>query len=188
VDFEIHAFKLARKPRIRFPGAFYHVIACENRGDKIFHDSKDYQLYLIFLSEYEDRYCFSLYAHTLMPNHVRLLIEVGESPLSQLMQDFQFRYTRNFNIKCKKTGHLFQGRYRPILYEKDSYFLGLSAYIHLNAVFLIVVSRSGKTNPSLSSPCLTSAASKVRSIFQNVLPKNANNKILTPMITTLLTG
>ena len=50
------------------------------------------------------------------------------------MQSVQFRYTRNFNIKYRKSGHLFQGRYKAILCEKDSYFLGLTAYIHLNPV------------------------------------------------------
>lgn len=125
---------MARKPRIHFPGAFYHVIARGNRGDKIYRDDKDYHLYLSFLSEYKERYHFYLYAYTLMPNHMHILIEVCEAPLSRLMQNLQFRYTRNFNIKYKKNGHLFQGRYKAILCEKDSYFLELSAYIHLNAV------------------------------------------------------
>ena len=125
---------MVRKPHIHFPGAFYHVIACGNRREKIFRNEKDYKLYLNLLSEYKDRYVFSLYAYTLMPNHVHLLIEVGEVPLSRIMQNLQFRYTRNFNIKYKNYGHLFQGRYKVILCEKDSYLLELSAYIHLNAV------------------------------------------------------
>jgi putative transposase len=125
---------MPRKPRIHFPGALYHVIARGNRREKIFRSKKDYQLYLSFLSEYKDRYGFSLYAYTSMPNHVHLLIEVGEAPLSRIMQNLQFRYTRNFNIKYKNYGHLFQGRYKAILCEKDSYLLELSAYIHLNAV------------------------------------------------------
>jgi len=125
---------MPRKPRIHFPGALYHVIARGNRREKIFRDEKDYQLYLDFLREYKDHYGFYLYAYTLMPNHVHLLIEVGQYPLSGLMQNLQFRYTRNFNIKYKNYGHLFQGRYKAILCEKDSYLLELSAYIHLNAV------------------------------------------------------
>jgi REP element-mobilizing transposase RayT len=125
---------MARKARIHFPGALYHVIARGNRGQKIFRNEKDYQLYLDFLGEYKDRYDFSVYAYTLMPDHVHLLIQVGDVPLSRLMQNLQFRYTRNFNIKYKKHGHLFQGRYKAILCETDSYFLELSAYIHLNAV------------------------------------------------------
>jgi putative transposase len=125
---------MPRKPRIHFPGALYHVIARGNRREKIFRSEKDYQLYLSFLNEYKDRYGFSLYAYALMPTHIHLLLEVGEVPLSRLMQNLQFRYTRNFNIKYKNYGHLFQGRYKAILCEKDSYLLELSAYIHLNAV------------------------------------------------------
>jgi len=72
---EVHYMQgMVRKPRIHFPGAFYHVIARGNRREKIFRNEKDYQLYLNFLSEYKERYGFSLYAYTLMPNHVHLLI------------------------------------------------------------------------------------------------------------------
>ena len=125
---------MARKPRIHFPGALYHVIARGNRRQRIFREDSDYELYLQFLEEYKERYRFTLYAYALLPNHLHLLIEVGETPLSQLMQTLQFRYTRNFNIKYRKFGHLFQGRYKGILCEKDSYLVELSAYIHLNAL------------------------------------------------------
>jgi REP element-mobilizing transposase RayT len=125
---------MARKPRIQFPGAFYHVIARGNGGQKIFRDFQDYELYLSFLREYKVRFGFLLYAYALMPTHIHFLLEMKETPLSKLMQVLQFRYTRNFNIKYKKWGHLFQGRYKAILCDKDSYFLELSAYIHLNPV------------------------------------------------------
>jgi len=125
---------MSRKPRIYFPGALYHVIARGNRGEKIFRSKEDYQLYLNFLNEYKNRYGFALYAYTLMPNHTHLLVEVNEVPLSRIMQNLQFRYTRNFNIKYNNYGHLFQGRYKAILCEKESYLLELSAYIHLNPI------------------------------------------------------
>ena len=92
---------MVRKPRIHFPGAFYHVIVLGNRREKIFRDEKDCQFYLNFLSEYKDRYGFSLYAYTLIHNHVHLLILVSEIPLSRIMQNLQFRHTRNFNRKLK---------------------------------------------------------------------------------------
>ena len=125
---------MARKPRIQYPGAFYHVIARGNGGQKIFRDSQDYERYISFLREYKVRFGFLLYAYTIMPNHIHLLLEMKETPLSKVMQVLQFRYTRNFNIRYKKWGHLFQGRYKAILCDKDSYFLELSAYIHLNPV------------------------------------------------------
>jgi len=110
------------------------VIARGNRLQKIFIDDEDYELYLSFLREYKKRYGFMLYVYTLMPDHLHFLIEVAEVPLSRLMQSLQFRYSRNFNLKYEKWGHLFQGRYRAILCQKDAYLLELSAYVHLNAV------------------------------------------------------
>jgi len=61
---------MARKPRVHFPGAFYHVIARGNRGQKIFGDKQDYERYLYFLREYKNRFHFLLYAYALIPNHV----------------------------------------------------------------------------------------------------------------------
>ena len=137
---------MPRKPRIHFPGAFSHVIACGNRREKIFRSNKDYQLSLTFLSEYKARYGFSLYAYALLPTHINLLLKVGELPLSRIMQTLQFRYTRNFNINYKNSGHLFQGRYKAIVCEKDTYCLELSASIHLNPV------RAGLVNDPIKYP------------------------------------
>jgi len=125
---------MARRPRIHFPGALYHVIARGNQGQKIFREPEDYRLYLRFLREYKEDFDFLLYAYVLMPTHVHLLIETGVTNLSRVMHRLQFRYTRNFNLKYKTWGHLFQGRYKAILCDKDTYFLELSAYMHLNPV------------------------------------------------------
>lgn len=125
---------MGRRPRIHFAGAFYHVIARGNGGQKVFREDGDYRLYLKFLQEYKKRFGFYVYGYALMPTHVHLLIETGETALSKVMQSLQFRYTRNFNIKYRTWGHLFQGRYKAILCERDSYFLELSAYLHLNPV------------------------------------------------------
>jgi len=125
---------MGRRPRIHFAGAFYHVIARGNGGQKVFREDGDYRLYLEFLQEYKKRFGFYLYGYALMPTHQHLLIEAGETALSKVMQSLQFRYTRNFNIKYRTWGHLFQGRYKAILCERDSYFLELSAYLHLNPV------------------------------------------------------
>ena len=97
-------------------------------------DEKDFQKYLSLLSEYKSRYSFRLYAYALMRNHVHLLCEVEATPLSKIMQGLQFRYTQYFNLRYGKVGHLFQGRYKAILCEKDSYLLELVRYIHLNPI------------------------------------------------------
>jgi REP element-mobilizing transposase RayT len=93
---------MARKPRIHFPGALYHVISRGNQQQKIFLDEKDLKTYLSYLSEYKIRYPFRLYAYVLMANHFHLLIEVGETSLSKIMQSLLFRYTRYFNRRYGK--------------------------------------------------------------------------------------
>jgi len=125
---------MARKPRIEFPGAFYHVIARGNNKQRIFINDDDYKYFLERLGQYRERFNFTLYAYVLMPNHIHLLIETDKFPLSRIMQALQFTYTQNFNRRHKKTGHLFQGRYKAILCQKESYLLELIRYIILNPV------------------------------------------------------
>lgn len=132
---------MARKPRIEFPGAFYHVIARGNNRQKIFADDKDYKYFLERLKLYKERFKFVLFAYTLMPNHIHLLLETGEVPLSRIMQALQFTYTQKFNRRHKKVGHLFQGRYKAILCQKESYLLELIRYIVLNPVRAHLVKR-----------------------------------------------
>lgn len=132
---------MARKPRIEFPGAFYHVIARGNNRQKIFADDKDYKLFLERLNFYKERFRFILYAYALMPNHIHLLIETGEAPLSRAMQALQFTYTQKFNRRHKKVGHLFQGRYKAILCQKESYLLELIRYVAQNPVRARLVKR-----------------------------------------------
>lgn len=78
-----------------------------------------------------------------MPNHFHLLIEVNNAPLSAIMQRLLTGYTRYHNRRHKKWGHLFQGRYKAIICEKDSYLLDLTRYIHLNPVRANLVTDSG---------------------------------------------
>jgi REP element-mobilizing transposase RayT len=125
---------MARKRRIEFPNAFYHVLARGNRKQEIFLEERDYQRFLDYLRDYREKYPFNLYAYALMPNHYHLLIESLEMPLSRVMQALQLRYTVYFNKKYDKVGHLFQGRYKAILCDRDAYLLELVRYIHLNCV------------------------------------------------------
>lgn len=130
---------MARKPRIHFPGALYHVISRGNQRQDIFLDDKDLKTFLAYLSEYKTRYPFHLYAYSLMKNHFHLLLEVEGTPLGKIMQSLLFRYTRYFNKRYGKVGHLFQGRYKAILCDKDAYLVELVRYIHLNPVRAKVV-------------------------------------------------
>jgi putative transposase len=132
---------MARKPRIHFSGALYHVITRGNRRQGIFLDERDFKMFLTYLSDYKSRYSFHLYAYALMRNHLHLLVEVEEIPLGRIMQSLLFRYTRYFNRRHGEVGHLFQGRYKAILCDKDTYLLELVRYIHLNPVRAKVVRR-----------------------------------------------
>lgn len=123
---------MARKPRVEFAGALYHVIARGNRRESIFHDDRDYAAYLERLERYRRRDNGTLYAYVLMANHVHLLLETGEVPLARTMQTLQFTYSQYYNRRYGTTGHVFQGRYKAILCDRDAYLLELVRYLHLN--------------------------------------------------------
>ncbi len=125
---------MARKPRIEYEGAFYHVITRGNQRRRLFKGDDDFQKYISLLAFYKERYKYSLYAYALMSNHVHLLIETRQIPLSKILQGINQSYTMYFNGKYKTIGHLFQGRYKGILIDKDDYLTELSGYIHLNPV------------------------------------------------------
>ncbi len=125
---------MARKTRIEFAGALYHVIARGNHRNRIFLTPADYEKYISLVKRYKERYDFQLYAYALMSNHLHLLIETSAIPLSHIMQGLQQTYTQFFNWKYGKVGHLFQGRYKAILCQKDVYLLELIRYIHLNPI------------------------------------------------------
>lgn len=125
---------MARKPRIEFEGAFYHVITRGNQKQKIFKDKDDFLKYLEIFANYKKLYNYFLHAYVLMNNHVHLLIETQGVPLYKILQGVNQRYTMYFNRKYKTVGHLFQGRYKAILCDRDEYLLSLVKYIHLNPV------------------------------------------------------
>ena len=125
---------MARKPRIEFEGAFYHVIVRGNQRQKIFKGKQDYLKYLQIIINYKASYHYYLYSYVLMSNHIHLLLEIRDTPLSKIMQGINQRYTMYFNRKYKTVGHLFQGRYKAILCDRDAYLLSLIKYIHLNPV------------------------------------------------------
>ena len=125
---------MARKPRLHYPGAVYHAMLRGNGGQRIFADDEDRYRFYLFLQEATARFGHRIHAFCLMDNHVHLAIQVGEKPLSRIMQNLGFRYTQWMNSRQKKVGHLFQGRYKAILVDADSYLVELVRYIHLNPV------------------------------------------------------
>jgi REP element-mobilizing transposase RayT len=125
---------MARLPRIDFPGALYHVLSRGNHSQKIFRTPADYAQYCQLVAQYQARYRFHLYAYVLMPTHVHLLVETGRTPLAKIVQGLHQSYTHYFNRRYDLRGHLFQGRYKALLCQKDAYLLELVRYLHLNPV------------------------------------------------------
>jgi len=125
---------MARRPRLFAPGVLYHVIVRGNQRQKTFHRDHDYQAYLERLGRYRKKAGVTVHAYCLMPNHVHLLVQTGSQPLSRFMQGLQQSYTQYFNRIHRKVGHLFQGRYKAIVCDKDEYLLTLIRYIHRNPV------------------------------------------------------
>ncbi len=125
---------MARPIRLEFPNALYHVMSRGNGGESIFIDDPDRQQFLDLLAALIKYYDVICYAYCLMDNHYHLLIETPKGNLSQIMRGLNGRYTRFFNKTRQRMGHVFQGRYKAIIVQKDSYLLELSRYIILNPV------------------------------------------------------
>ncbi len=125
---------MARKPRLHFPGAVYHVFLQSNGERKIITDDVDATRLLLLLQEGCEKFDHKIHAYCLMENAVRLVVEVDKEPLSKIMQQLGFRYTSWFNSRHQQHGHLFQGRYKAILIDCETYLLPLVRSLHLAPV------------------------------------------------------
>ncbi len=123
---------MARPLRIEYEGAVYHVTARGNERNRIFFSETDYARFLRYLTEAKKKYNIKLHCYVLMSNHYHLVIETPDGNLSRAMHLINGSYTTYINTKRKRSGHLFQGRYKSILVDTDNYLLELSRYIHLN--------------------------------------------------------
>jgi len=112
----------------------YHVMLRGNNGHSIFFQDSERCHFCLLLQEGVERFGHKIHAFCLMSNHIHLLIEIEHTSLSQIIQNVAFRYTRFINKKYKKIGHLFQGRFKSILLQEETYFLRLLRYIHMNPV------------------------------------------------------
>lgn len=127
-------FEMARRLRIEFEGALYHVM---NRGlDRrlLYKSERDFERFVQNLEASVDRYGVKLHAYALMDNHFHLIIQTPLANLSAFMQGLQTQYGVYFNRKYRRSGHVFQGPYKAELIEEDRYLLLLSRYVHLNPV------------------------------------------------------
>ena len=127
---------MARKLRVQFEGAIYHVTIRGVERRRIFKDDGDRGRFLAGVKEAEGEYGVRVYLFCLMTNHVHLLVETPRGNLSAFMHKLQTAYTVYYNHRHRRAGHLTQGRFRAMPVEGDEYLLKLSRYIHLNPVFV----------------------------------------------------
>ncbi len=125
---------MARPLRIEYAGALYHVTSRGDGQDDIYLNDEDRKEYLDVLRDVCERYNWIIHAYCLMTNHYHLLIETPDSNLSRGMRQLNGVYTQRFNRNNSRAGHVFQGRYKAILVQKESYLLELARYIVLNPV------------------------------------------------------
>jgi len=155
---------MSRPLRIEYPGAVYHITSRGNEKKPVFKDDEDRETFLRILTHVNKRYHWLCHAYCLMDNHYHLLVETPDGNLSLGMRQLNGVYTQAFNKRRTRTGHLFQGRYKAIVIQKDSHLLEVCRYVVLNPVRAGMVEKpedwkwssyratAGKETPN---PCLT---------------------------------
>jgi len=123
---------MARQWRIEYKGGIYHILSRGNQRQVIFKDDQDRETFLEVLGKASMLFSIEIYAYVLMGNHYHILLKTKKANLSKTMQWVGSTYTRRFNLRYKQNGHLFQGRFKSILVENETYLLRLSYYIHRN--------------------------------------------------------
>ncbi len=125
---------MSRPLRIEFSGGVYHVTNRGNRRSSIYLGDSDNHMFLEILGDVVDRFGWYCHAYCLMSNHYHLLIETPKGDLSRGMRQLNGVYTQRFNRIRRKVGHVFQGRYKAVVVQKDEHLLELTRYIVLNPV------------------------------------------------------
>ncbi len=132
---------MARPLRIEFPGAVYHVTARGDRREPIFVDDQDRDALLNIVGQALARFDAEILAYCLMGNHYHFVLHTRQANLSLLMRQINGVYTQAFNRRHDKVGHLFQGRFKAILVDRDAYLLEVCRYVELNPVAARIVKK-----------------------------------------------
>ncbi len=132
---------MARPLRIELPGSLYHVTSRGDRRDEIYLDDSGRIFWLGLFGRVCKQFNWICHAYCLMDNHYHIVVETVEGNLSKGMRQLNGVYTQHFNRRHNRVGHVYQGRYKAILVEKDSYLLELSRYVVLNPVRASMVKR-----------------------------------------------
>jgi putative transposase len=135
---------VARPLRVEYPHASYHITSRGNARQDIFLNDYDYKDFLKTLKIVATRFHWLVYAYCLMDNHYHLVVETIDANLSSGMRQLNGEYAQLFNWWHKKTGHVFQGRYKAILVEKESYLFEVCRYVVLNPIRARIVMAPGE--------------------------------------------
>ncbi|MFH1460756.1 MAG: transposase [Candidatus Omnitrophota bacterium] len=149
---------MARPLRIEYDGAVYHVTSRGNAKEPIFKNAEDRFNFFEVLAEAKKKHNIICHAYCLMDNHYHLVVETPEGNLSRAMRHINGVYTQSFNRKHKRVGHVFQGRYKAMLVDRDEYLLEVIRYVVLNPVRAGLVKSAEKWQ--WSSYCGTVGMSK----------------------------
>jgi len=126
---------MPRALRVHVPDGIYHVVIRGDNREPVFVDDFDRQEYLNLLHSYKTKMGFPLYAYALMTNHIHLLLSSGErATVSSIMHVLSLTYTKYFNRRYDRVGHLYQGRFHSTVIDSERYLLEALRYIHLNPV------------------------------------------------------
>ncbi len=125
---------MARPLRIEYANALYHVTSRGDRRESIYRDDDDRLIWLDVFAQACSRFNWRCHAWCLMDNHYHIVIETAEGNLSQGMRQINGVYTQKHNRRHELTGHVFQGRFKAVLVQKETYLLELARYVVLNPV------------------------------------------------------
>jgi putative transposase len=125
---------MSRPLRLEFAGAVYHVTSRGDRREPIYLDDEDRRQHLAVLEEALERFDAEVLAYCLMGNHYHLVLHTRQANLSRLMRHLNGVYTQSFNRRHALAGHLFQGRFKALLVDRDAYLLALCRYVERNPV------------------------------------------------------
>lgn len=125
---------MGRALREEYKGAIYHVIARGNNKEFIFKDSIDKGYFIKLIKETTTGMGYHVFGYVLMDNHYHIIIQTHDKKLHEIMHQINNKYSKYFNAKYERVGHVFQGRYKALLVQDESYLIGLLRYIHQNPI------------------------------------------------------